>query len=292
MIRVRSACKINLTLDVLERRADGYHELDSLVHTVALWDELTLSSGASGFSCNAQLPADNLCTRAAARWLEAMGAAALFHQIHITLQKNLPIGAGIGGGSGNAAAVLLALDEWQRRNDAPTLAKTELERISASLGADVPLFLGGGAQRMTGIGEKLTPLIARNLWIVLLKPPVFGDTRAVFAEWGTTKTPTQRATPRLLSAWQAGDVGAIAQNLGNDLTDAARRSGQPVDEVLALLRESSALGACLSGSGAACFGIFPDECAARAAETNLRAQIGNDWFCAVGQLCERGVNFA
>jgi 4-diphosphocytidyl-2-C-methyl-D-erythritol kinase len=291
MIRVRSACKINLTLDVLALRADGYHELDSIVHTVAMWDELTITPGAEGFACNENLPADNLCTRGAARWLEAMGTQAAFSCVHIALQKNLPIGAGIGGGSGNAAAVLLALNDWQRRRAAPPLEESRLWQIAATLGADVPLFLRGGAQRMQGIGEKLTPLPPQNFWIVLLKPPVFGDTRAVFGEWDKTQTPSQRATPRLLEVWNSKNIAAVAQTLGNDLTDAARRSGQPVDDLLNLLRDAGGRGACLSGSGAACFGIFSDEQSARAAQTALQAQFEEEWFCAAAPLCKQGVEF-
>jgi 4-diphosphocytidyl-2-C-methyl-D-erythritol kinase len=144
---------------------------------------------------------------------------------------------------------------------------------------------------MQGIGEKLSPLTPRDFWIVLLKPPVFGDTRAVFAEWAKTHEPSQRATTRLMEQWESGDLTGIARNIGNDLADAARRSGQPVNEVLEMLRKSGALRACLSGSGAACFGFFGDENVARSAETDLRGQIGVDWFCAAAQMCERSIEF-
>lgn len=289
MIRVRSACKINLTLDVLRRRDDGYHELDSLVHTVALWDEIVVTPGGSGFRCKVDLPADNLCTRAARLWLEA--SRANFSSVGIELQKNLPIGAGIGGGSANAAAVLLALNEWQREKGEEPLAETELARIAKALGADVPLFLRGGAQRMQGIGEQLTSLQPADFWVVLLKPPVFGDTRAIFALWGETRPPSQHATESLLESWGSRGLEAIAASLGNDLADAARRSGQPIDETLGLLRGAGAVGVCLSGSGAACFGLFENETRAREAELKLRAETPSGWFCAAAALCAHGVEF-
>lgn len=286
---LRSTCKINLSLDVLALRDDGYHELDSIVHSVALCDEIEIVPHQSGFFSNADLPADNLCTRAAARWFEAMGGAAAFSTVLIRLQKNLPIGAGLGGGSGNAAAVLLALNALQQKYNAQTLEDVALHAIAAKLGADVPLFLRGGCQRMQGIGEKLSPLPAQNFWIILLKPSVFGDTRAVFARWDETQTPSQRATENLLPSLATRDTKGIAQGLGNDLADAARKCGQPVDETLALLRENGALNACLSGSGAACFGIFETENAARKCENKLRASLTADWFAAAASLCDWGV---
>ena len=290
-MRIRSACKINFSLDVLALRDDGYHELDSLVHTIALWDEIEIVPGESGFSSNALLPSDNLCTRAALRWFEAIGEAAAFSSVRIRLQKNLPIGAGLGGGSGNAAAVLIALQHLQIERGGATLNEDSLHEIASKLGADIPLFLRGGAQRMQGIGEKLSALPAQNFWIVLLKPPIFGDTRAVFAAWDDAPADSNRATEKLLPAWNANDFNGIAQNLGNDLADAARKSGQPVDETMELLRDNGAREACLSGSGAACFGIFETESEARTCEENLRARLDSSWFVAAARLCERGVAF-
>lgn len=288
MIQVRSACKINLTLDVLGRRADGYHQLDSLVHTVALWDEIEIEPGGSGFTCNVALPVDNLCTRAAERWMAAQGTAD-FSTVRIKLRKNLPIGAGIGGGSGNAAAILLALNEHASRSGAPPLGADELLRVATTLGADVPLFLCGGAQRMRGIGEQLTRLSSHDCWIVLLKPPVFGDTHAIFKLWGERRPASGNATARLMEVWGHGVLAEIAEQLGNDLAEPARQSGQPVDKTIALLAATGATGAGLSGSGTACFGLFSEENMARDAEAKLRSAIGADWFCAAAALCPRGV---
>jgi len=290
MIQVRSACKINLTLDVLGRRPDGYHKIDSLVHTVALWDEITVIPGQSGFDSNVELPAENLCTRAASAWLRVQPDAA-FQTVRVVLKKNLPVGAGIGAGSANAAAVLLALNQWQRRVGREPLSPTQLVPLATSLGADVPLFLDGGAQRMQGIGDRLTSLPAAPFWIVLLKPPVFGDTRAIFSIWSQTQTTSFRSTQRLIESWENLDIHGVAAGLGNDLAEPARCSGQPVDETLELLRRAGALGAGLSGSGTACFGLFQNETAARAAELQLTTEVPADWFCATAALCPHGVQF-
>ncbi|HEX8552730.1 MAG TPA: 4-(cytidine 5'-diphospho)-2-C-methyl-D-erythritol kinase [Abditibacteriaceae bacterium] len=289
MIHVRAACKINLSLDVLALRSDGYHELSSIVHTVGLWDELQIVAGQNGFKSNVDLPDDNLCTRAATRWFEALGEGAAFSTVHISLQKHLPIGAGIGGGSGNAAAVLLALNALQAEHSADGIDDEKLHRIAAKLGADVPLFLRGGCQLMEGIGEKLSPLPPQDFWIVLLKPPVFGDTRAVFRQWDEVQPASLRATPTLTSAIRSRDIEKIAASVGNDLTDAAKQSGQPVEATLQYLRGSGAIGASLSGSGAACFGIFEDKTAARAALAQLQASLDAEWFVAAAPLCARGV---
>ena len=288
-MHIRSACKINLSLDVLALRPDGYHELDSVVHTVALWDELEIVPDESGFLSNADLPLDNLCTRAAARWFGAMGEDALFSTVLMRLEKQIPIGAGLGGGSGNAAAVLIALQTLQTERGGAPLNESSLHQIAAKLGADVPLFLRGGALRIQGIGEKLSDLPACNFWIVLLKPPVFGDTRAVFAAWDGAPPVSNRATEKLIEALNANSFNSIARSLGNDLADAARRCGQPVDETTKLMRDNGAREACLSGSGAACFGVFETEAEARACETNLRETLAPDWFVAAAELCEWGV---
>ena len=145
----RSPAKINLSLDVLSRRDDGYHELQSVTHCIGLFDTLGLDfSGSPGLSFRCSDPAlggdDNLCLQAARAWLQATqllaGKRRYFPGIRLTLDKKIPIGAGLGGGSGNAAATLLALNDYF---DAP-LDEMQLHELGARLGADVPLFLRGG----------------------------------------------------------------------------------------------------------------------------------------------------
>jgi 4-diphosphocytidyl-2-C-methyl-D-erythritol kinase len=171
MLFYRSPAKINLSLDVLSRRADGYHELQSVTHCIGLFDTLGLDlTGAPGLSFRCSSPAlggnDNLCLKAARAWLQATktleGQRRYFPGIRLTLDKKIPVGAGLGGGSSNATATLLALNDHFKT----PLEDAQLHEIATGLGADVPLFLHGGCALMEGIGEKISDLPALSGWIV------------------------------------------------------------------------------------------------------------------------------
>ncbi|MEO6907864.1 MAG: 4-(cytidine 5'-diphospho)-2-C-methyl-D-erythritol kinase, partial [Abditibacteriaceae bacterium] len=183
MLGCRSSAKINLTLEVLSRCADGYHLLRSVVHNIGLWDTLYFEFGIGpGFSLRSNWPAlmteDNLCLRAARAWTEAASVKTpqRFAGVRITLNKTIPLGGGLGGGSGNAAATLLALNSHYQ----DLLELDELEKIALQLGADVPFFLHGGCALMEGIGEKLTPLPTQKAWTVLICPAFPANTAKVF----------------------------------------------------------------------------------------------------------------
>lgn len=294
-LHLQSAAKVNLTLDILSQRADGYHELASVVHTIGIWDEIELELRAGeviSFSCNrAELAGeDNLCVRAVKKWNEAMGED---WGAQIRLEKRISTGAGLGGGSGNAAALLLALN---RATKTP-LSMGKLETIGARLGADVPLFLRGGAVLMEGIGEKLTPLSPRSGWVLVVKPEESYSTPAIYRAWDGGQFQSRRDTPRLLEAWENGDWGELSARLGNDLERAAAQISDLPAQLTALLRDAGALGAQMSGSGSACFGIFETEIAAQRARERVAAAVAKDVLLAKAQLfvapfCDFGVQIA
>ncbi len=154
----KSPCKVNLLLNILGRRADGYHELETVLHPVNLCDDLSFARGAAGveLSCSdANLPVDaqNLVHRAATAFLQA---AKINEGVTIHLEKKIPLAAGLGGGSGNAATTLLALNELFGQ----PLAAAKLNELAASLGSDVPFFLQDRPALATGRGEKIQPLDA------------------------------------------------------------------------------------------------------------------------------------
>jgi len=273
MLICRSPAKINLCLDVLSRRDDGYHELQSVAHTVGLWDTLAFEFGGAGFSlrCNdaALETQDNLCWHAARAWQSATQIE--IGGLKIALQKIIPSGAGLGGGSGNAAATLLALN---RKFDEP-LNANDLSEVAATLGADVPLFLRGGCVLMEGVGEKLTPLPPLSGWLLLAQPTRGLSTPAVYRRFDELEKTSMRATSALLAAMKTGELKQIADALGNDLTAAAQSLGEDVNGLIAKLRECGALSAEMTGSGSCVFGIFVDEATARAA---LRQCEGNPLF--------------
>ena len=293
ILEVRSAAKINLTLDVLGRRDDGYHLLQSLIHTLDWWDELrfeTRDDGAISLSCSRRELENesNLCVRAARLFQETLRARGenKVRGAAISLTKNIPSGAGLGGGSGNAAATLRALNELHAR----VLAPPELEKLALQLGADVPLFLRGGCVLMEGIGEKLRDLPPLSGHVLLAQPPQTLNTAQVFARFDELISKTNNATEIALqvlrnAAQRAASTRAMHvadQTAGsrlslllleghfvNDLKNAARSLGVDADSIQRQLRQSGAHSEGMSGSGSCFFGVFPGEDAAQNARETL-----------------------
>ena len=211
----------------------------------------------------------------------------------IHLDKHIPTGAGLGGGSGNAAAILKAL----QRASKIQISEGALEKIGAQLGADVPLFVRGGALLMEGTGEKLTPLSPLVGWILLVKPPVSLATPPMYRAWDESELSSENATPELLKVWDGGDVAAVAGALGNDFARVVDELTPAPARCVALLKQSGALGAQMSGSGSACFGLFTDENAASGARAQLEMALAKDVLTQgattrVAPLVERGVEVA
>lgn len=275
MLVYRSPAKINLSLDILARREDGYHELQSVVHCIGLFDTISLDmTGSAGLSFRCSDPNlggdDNLCLQAARAWFQAAksleGKRSYFPGVRITLDKKIPVGAGLGGGSGNAAATLLALNEY---SDSP-LPESQLHEIAATLGADVPLFLKGGCALLEGIGERLSTLPALDGWVVLICPDQHASTPAVYGRFDEMNADSQRSTPAMLEAVRAGDLNLVGAHLKNDLQMAAQALSIDTQLPMKLLKEHGAIGACLSGSGAASFGLFASQNEAGAVEESLK----------------------
>lgn len=267
--------KVNLALHVVGRRADGYHLLDSLVVFADFGDRITVAPG-QGLRLTVTGPQggglaaddDNLCLRAA-RAMAGPGA-------QITLEKHLPVASGIGGGSADAAATLQALARlW--RVPLPDAAAV------LALGADVPVCLAGRPARMEGVGEVLSllpPLPAA--WLVLVNPGVAVSTPAVFRALERRDNARLPATlPRLATA---EELAAFLMMQRNDLEAPAMALAPVIGQVRsALSAQSGCLMARMSGSGATCFGLFPDALNAAAAAAALRrAQPG--WWVEAAEL--------
>jgi 4-diphosphocytidyl-2-C-methyl-D-erythritol kinase len=273
-VRVFAPAKINLTLEVGAPRADGYHPLQSAVAfagegdwvEAASADALTLTIDGP-FAANLQADESNLVLRAA-RLLDAKRGAAL------KLEKNLPIASGIGGGSSDAAATLLALNALWR------LGKSvdDLARLSASLGADVPVCVHRRSAWMTGVGEQIAPMQCPVLDAVLVNPGSASPTPPVyrrFDEMGLGAGFVERAAP----VWGSREaVLADAARLGNDLEGPAVALLPELGDLLASLRvDARSLHAALSGSGATCFAITNSAADARALASDLAAR-NRDWW--------------
>jgi 4-diphosphocytidyl-2-C-methyl-D-erythritol kinase len=276
--------KVNLTLQVTGRRADGYHELDSLVVFAGVGDELRFQpAGGNDLTLAIEGPQagpllneqDNLVLRAARALGRGSGVVA---GAKIVLTKNLPVASGIGGGSADAAAALRGLCRlWNVRPPA-----AELEALALTLGADVPVCLRGDPVVMSGIGEKLLPVAALPpLWLLLVNPGVAVSTAAVFKarsgnfSRGADPTPPPLGLPALIRWLEARP---------NDLEAPALALAPEIGEVLQALRGlPQCLFARMSGSGATCFGLFEDETVARQAAEALSRRFP-DWWVAPAPL--------
>ena len=272
MLRLDAPAKINWTLDVLFRRDDGYHQLDTLMQTVSLCDRVLLeplpTPVFSLCSDDPLLPADaeqNNALRAAKRYFEAAGLPG---GVRLGLERRIPSEAGLGASSTDAAAVLRGLDGLYG-----TLSEQALARVALSIGADVPFGLTGGLCRCGGVGEALTPLLPGGTFHLILARGEQGvSTGELFRSLDLSALPhpdTDAAQAALLS----GDAKALAPHVENALTAAAEALCPEISQTLSLLRESGALCASMSGSGSACFGLYESEDAARRALPALQERL-------------------
>ncbi len=287
-ITVAAPAKINLYLHLLGRRDDGYHLLDSLIVFLGLADTVSVSL-ADGLSLGLSGPAayslegtgalegtgDNLVLDAARALAEAGGCRA---GAAIELTKRVPVAAGLGGGSADAAAALLALSSlWGLE-----IPAQELADIALGLGADVPVCLDSRPAFVGGIGEALEP--APELppaWVLLVNPGKALATKVVFAAHGGGFTRPGRFTA---SFEDAGALASALAPLGNDLTAAASALAPGIGDVLEAIETSpGCLLARMSGSGATCFGLYNDEAGATAAAGAIRSA-HPDWRLDVARL--------
>ena len=259
----KAYAKVNLTLAVGEKRPDGYHEVVSVMQRVSLHDTLTAEQTREGITLTCSDPAlpsgeENLAHRAASLFFRETGIAG---GAALTLEKRIPSQAGLGGGSSDAASVLLAL----RKLYAPALSDTELETMAAALGSDVPFFIRGGTQLATGRGEVLSPLPPlTDGWFVIVKPTESFSTPAMYRRLDELPPACTPPLPPL-----QGGLPALAAGLFNRF-EAAIPAGSAVWDIKARLAAYGALASLLSGSGSAVFGLFDTETAARAAVEALR----------------------
>ena len=280
-VTVSAPAKINLYLHVTGRRADGYHTLDSLIAFAGLGDQITVETADSlsleidgRFAESLQNPDDNLVLKAARALAEEAGCPA---NAHIRLTKNLPVAAGIGGGSADAAAALKALAElWQISSD-----ETAMQSLAATLGADVPVCFAGHTAFVGGVGEVLTPapglpscgLVLVNPGVALATPSVFAARTCDFGkEARFTETPAN-----------AADLAGLLSARRNDLAVAATALAPVIGDVLTALEAAGAHLARMSGSGATCFGLFDDLSAAETAAEFL-GLAAPDWWLAATTL--------
>ena len=256
-VTVRVPGKVNLHLGVGDRRADGYHDITTVFHAVSLTDEVTVR-GADVLSLRTigegaeEVPDDerNLAWQAAELMAEHVGRAP---DVEIIIDKSIPVAGGMAGGSADAAAVLVAMNElWELG-----VPRRDLHAMAAQLGSDVPFALHGGTALGTGRGEELTPVLARSSFDWVLAFGAGGlSAAAVYAEIDRLReagSPARMADPEpLLTALSSGDPRQLAPLLGNDLQPAALSLQPELRRTLRAGTEAGALAGIVSGSGPTC----------------------------------------
>lgn len=283
MVRQRAQAKVNLTLTVLGRRPDGYHQIESLVTFASLHDVVTLEPDAPyalavGGPFARGITGENLLAR----------TLTLLRQVEpnlsigsVTLEKNLPVAAGLGGGSADAAALLRAV----RVANVNYIAQVPWREIAAKLGADVPVCLDSKPAVMRGIGERLVPVQSLpQLEVVVVNPRLPLSTADVFAALGAGPAPSAPIAPAAPDLPQSSDLLDYMRAHGNDLETPAMRLLPAIAEVKAALQAQSGCRlAAMSGSGPTCFGIFADQAQARSAADRI-ADLHGGWWVKAARL--------
>lgn len=274
LLTLQAPAKINLSLDILGTRPDGYHEMEMVMQSVSLCDRICLNLGFPG-GIRAEsglrfLPNDksNLAVAAALAFRRATDQK--WNDLRISIEKAIPVCAGTAGGSSDAAAVLRGLNHLTKAG----LTSEELARIGAEVGSDVPYCVLGTTALAKGRGEVLTQLPALpSCWILLCKPHFSISTPALFREWDRKKKHLRPDTKGILTALEQGDLLGVAQRMFNVFEAVLpQHQHREIEAIKNTMIQTGALGAAMSGSGPTVFGLFSQEELARQAQQFLEAR--------------------
>lgn len=274
-IRLKARAKINLTLDVVGKREDGYHLLESVMQTVALYDGIVIE----------RIPEDAIVIEANLPWLPkdernlAYKAAHLMRKnyniqegVCIQIDKRIPVAAGLAGGSSDCAAVLVGMNRLFDLG----LKRWELQKLALTLGSDIPYCIQRGTALAEGVGEILTPIKSDCpvCHVVLAKLPVSMSTAVVYGGLQLDDIEKHPNAKKMIAAMEAGDIAEMGRNLGNVLESVSI----PMQPKIAKIKEEmialGAEGALMSGSGPTVFGLFQDEAVAKRAAAKIRRKFG------------------
>jgi len=267
-LHLESPAKVNLRLEILKRREDGYHELRTLLQKISLHDTLHFSlkkeKGVSITTDHPKLPIgkDNLVYKAAQSMLKVSDYKG---GVRIEIEKRIPLGAGLGGGSSNAATALKALNQLLKMD----LSKRELMEMGLEIGADVPFFFLEGAAIGLGIGEQLKKKELPILWYVLIYPNFEVSTRWAYQNFVLTNQRIHFNLHKFLETPEG-----ISRILLNHLEEVVSKKYPQIDVMKKILFSAGALGSLMTGSGPTVFGIFPEEKSATEAYERVKKMVG------------------
>ncbi len=270
--------KINWSIDITGVRPDGYHLMDMVMQPVSLADEIELlPSGSISLETSGYPPsradATNLAWRAAALLKDRCGVK---QGVQIRLRKSIPVGAGLGGGSADAAAVLKGCSRLWGLD----LTQEDLESIGLSLGADVPFCLHGGLVRTRGIGELLEDRPCRiSYWLLIFQPCRALSTRDIFAAYKASPDLLRPDTENVLSALESGDPVLLSASICNVLEPLSASACPEIPEAVKALRSAGAVAAQMTGSGSAVFGAFRSRALAEKARMSLQGRYRTLHLC-------------
>lgn len=275
-VRLRAYAKVNYALEVGRLRQDGYHDIRSVMQSVSLFDEVEIERCASEELELTVEPADadtgdprQNTVRRVWEMLRDLGGRSL--PARVRLKKRIPSGSGLGGASADAAAVLVGLDEMFSLG----LGASGAREIGARIGADVPFCVAGGTALAEGVGEELRPLPAPpDHRLVLVRPDGGASTAAIYRGYDRLPKLSEFYVEPVAAALKAGDLPELARTSGNALAPVTKSLVPEVEEYERHLRSRGALGAAMSGSGTAVFGIFDSWAAAKEAGNSLAAPFG------------------
>lgn len=266
-ITTNAPAKINLTLDIIGKRDDGYHELRMIMQTIDLCDQLTFQKTTEpGICLTMDHPLPDGCPME--KNLVYRAAEQMWKQYHlpggirIHLEKNIPAAAGLAGGSTDCAATLTTINELYHLD----LTKEELCQIGVTLGADIPFCICQGTMLSEGIGEVLTPLPALPpLWVLLIKPNISVSTGYVYSHYDQQNVSRHPDTERMMDAIYHKDAAAVARQLSNVLESVTIPAYPVIQDIKDFLGREGAVGSLMSGSGPTTYGLYQDEIRARMA---------------------------
>ena len=269
-ISLKSRAKINLSIDVIGKREDGYHIVEMIMQTIDLYDDIKLKElGEDNITIKSEcsyipLNEDNIVYKAAKLIKEKMD---IKKGIEIFIKKNIPVAAGMAGGSSNAAAVLVGLNELWKLG----LSKDELRDLGLKLGADVPFCIEGGTALAEGIGEKLTYIkgINKDVNILVCKPDIFVSTKEVYQSLDIKNIEKRPDNKLLIEKLKNDDIVSVSNNMVNVLEEVTSKKYSDIKVIEDIIAKNGAMGTMMSGSGPTVFGFFDNEEKAKRARVEL-----------------------
>ena len=259
-IELKSRAKINLSIDVLGKREDGYHLVEMIMQTIDLYDIINITENdideinINSNSLDIPLNKNNIVYKAAEVLKERFNIKS---GLNIFIQKNIPVAAGMAGGSCNAAAVLVGLNKlWNLK-----LSEKQLQEIGLALGADVPFCISGNAALAQGIGEELTYIkgLPKDTSILICKPNLFVSTKDVYQGLDLDNIKDRPDNKLLIKCLEEGNIKVLSENMVNVLESVTSKMHEEILDIEKIMLDNNALGSMMSGSGPTVFGLFEKE---------------------------------